>query len=128
MSNTLTDRLAAALRACVHREGDYLALADAALAEYDAAVAITPRIVITMEGGLVQDVSANVPGIEFVKVDYDTEGADADDYTQVAQLEPDGTITGHADAFINRGSVSVDVELVDKRFEEAQAYEEQAHD
>ena len=42
-----------------------------------------PCIVIEVEGGLVQSVYANIPGIEVFKIDLDTEGADKDDITNM---------------------------------------------
>lgn len=46
------------------------------------------RLVITMEGGLIQNISSTEP-IECLVIDYDTEGVDADRLTTIAQN--DGT-------------------------------------
>jgi hypothetical protein len=46
------------------------------------------RIVITVQGGLIQDISSSEP-IECLVIDYDTEGADADQLTSIPQ--DDGT-------------------------------------
>lgn len=49
----------------------------------------TPRVVIEIEGGLVQNVTANCL-LEVVKIDYDTEGCDDDDLSGVVLLDEDG--------------------------------------
>ena len=46
------------------------------------------RIVITMDGGLILDVSASEP-VEYLVIDFDTEGADADRLSNI--LQSDGT-------------------------------------
>jgi hypothetical protein len=54
------------------------------------------RIVVVIEGGLVQTILADDPdGIEAVVLDYDTEGADPGDYTTITQS--DGS---ESDAFV----------------------------
>lgn len=35
-----------------------------------------PRVVITMEGGLIQHIMADVEGVEVLVMDFDTEGGD----------------------------------------------------
>ncbi len=40
------------------------------------------RIVVYVEGGIVQEIVSDTPGIEVVKLDYDTEGADDDELTE----------------------------------------------
>ena len=63
-------------------------------------------IVITLEGGLVQGISSDDPklvGEEVVVIDYDSEGADADEVEQVPQDEGGET----EDAVISRHEVGV---------------------
>lgn len=53
-----------------------------------------PLIIVTMEGGICQSVSSEDPlliGCDYVVIDYDTEGADAADMSDVHQA--DGEIT-----------------------------------
>ena len=38
-----------------------------------------PHVIVTLEGGLIQDIWANVPGIAFTRIDYDVEGAEEED-------------------------------------------------
>ena len=46
------------------------------------------RLLITVEGGLVQSVSSNIPiDATYVILDYDTEGADPEDIVAVPQGE-----------------------------------------
>ena len=69
-----------------------------------------PRLVIHMEGGLIQDLEADQP-LNILVVDRDTEGVDEDELME---------ITGE-DAYASDRSVSkneVDVEHVDQVFEE----------
>jgi hypothetical protein len=130
-----TDKLAAALweLICISKtaawsEGSFRlddALEDARIAYEEYAAEGTPRLVITMVGGIIQDLSAHVPGIEAVLVDYDTEGADADDgVVQIAQLNWNGTVRGYEDAFVRRADFAVNAPLVATRFKEAEAGDE----
>lgn len=50
----------------------------------------TIKIVIACDGGLVQDVTANIP-MEYAMVDYDVEGADTDRLTAIPQVDVIGT-------------------------------------
>jgi hypothetical protein len=43
------------------------------------------RVVVVIEGGNVQEIMANRPGVHVVKVDYDSEGADRDEVKRVLQ-------------------------------------------
>ena len=45
-----------------------------------------PRIVVTLEGGLVQNITSNLPA-EVLVIDYDTECAEEDRLTNVPQGE-----------------------------------------
>jgi hypothetical protein len=52
----------------------------------------TFKIYVTMEGGICQGVSTNDPalvGAEYVVIDYDTEGADVCDVSEVVQSDGD---------------------------------------
>lgn len=69
-----------------------------------------PRLVIHMEGGLIQDLQADQP-LNILVVDRDTEGVDEDELMEIAG----------EDAYASDRSVSkneVDVEHVDQVFEE----------
>lgn len=47
-----------------------------------------PQIIITVEGGVIQDVSANVP-INYMTIDFDADGADEDKIYPVPQSDGD---------------------------------------
>jgi len=49
-----------------------------------------PQVVITLEGGLVQDILSSVP-VDAAVIDYDSEGADLDDITPIPQTPNPGT-------------------------------------
>jgi len=49
--------------------------------------AATPIIVIGCEGGLVQGASSNIAGLSMIVLDYDTQGADDDEITEVPQSD-----------------------------------------
>ncbi len=49
--------------------------------------AATPIIVVGCEGGLVQGSSSNIEGLSMIVLDYDTEGADDDEITEVPQSD-----------------------------------------
>ena len=63
------------------------------------------RVVIGCDGGLVQDVSANVP-VDFAMIDYDVKGADDDRLTAIPQTGGDPVqayaYTAHADVMPER--------------------------
>lgn len=65
-----------------------------------------PRLVVVMEGGVIQALVADAP-MEVAVVDYDAEGADPDFVSQVAQLDADGSISGYEDAVISLPHVEV---------------------
>jgi hypothetical protein len=44
----------------------------------------TPRVIVVLEGGLVQDIVTTIP-MDAAVIDYDTEGAEEDDLTQIPQ-------------------------------------------
>jgi hypothetical protein len=69
-----------------------------------------PRVVLTIEGGLVSDVLATVP-IECLTIDYDTEGADVTDLSKVPQGNG-----AFADAFAVIRSTNIDPERVGELF------------
>lgn len=78
----LPDAMVALERAHPGQSSAVAALVDGAPAA--EVVAAKPRIVIVMEGGLVQAVMGeNADGVEVARVDWDTEGADEDDLTQL---------------------------------------------
>jgi len=47
--------------------------------------ALTPRIVVTVEGGLIQNVMADQQ-VDLLVIDYDVEGCDPDDLNEVPQV------------------------------------------
>jgi hypothetical protein len=47
----------------------------------------TPRVIVVLEGGLVQDILTTVP-MDAAVIDYDTEGAEEDELTQIPQDLP----------------------------------------
>src|ERR1039457_865017 len=49
--------------------------------------AATPIIVVGCEGGLVQGASSNIEDLSMIVLDYDTEGADDDEITEVPQSD-----------------------------------------
>lgn len=98
--NTTADQLAAALRLCIEafdqmadgatfdqaleRTGCVNA-ATGVLATYSTQPATEPpRVCIRMEGGLVQSVFSDVP-MNFIGIDYDTDGADDDEVFPMPQ-------------------------------------------
>ena len=70
-----------------------------------------PRILITIEGGLIQDALADAD-CEILIIDYDTEGVDEADLTPVPQ--GDGKTI---DAIIQRGSVDINAQEVNRCYE-----------
>src|ERR1035441_4461934 len=58
-----------------------------ALCEQINVPAATPIIVVGCEGGLVQGASSNIEGLSMIVLDYDTEGADDDEITEVPQSD-----------------------------------------
>jgi len=55
--------------------------------EDEVAVPPTPRVIVVLEGGLVQDILTTVP-MDAAVIDYDTEGAEEDELTQIPQDLP----------------------------------------
>jgi len=53
----------------------------------------TVKVVVVIEGGNVQRILSNVPGVQVVKVDYDVEGSPREDLKRVAQYETSGKKT-----------------------------------
>lgn len=103
--STLAERLATALRALrQHTTQSQLyianALADEALADYATACAAGPlRIMVTLEGGMVQWVGSNDPElpVEVLIVDYDTDEADEDEVLfEIPQSSPGSTEEAYA--------------------------------
>lgn len=62
-----------------------------------------PAMIVTMDGGLIQHLCANMP-IEVMVVDYDYEGATEDEISRVRQTEGAG-FNGEEDALISLGDV-----------------------
>lgn len=56
----------------------------------------TPKIVIVIKGGLIQNVLSTVP-VEVLRIDYDIEGADPDNLTYISQS--DGQTPRYATTF-----------------------------
>lgn len=75
-----------------------------------------PRIFINIEGGLIQSVVSDFP-CDIVKIDYDTEGATAED--GVLDFDQDDGTT--SEAFISMGSATVDAAEVDRVFKAAES-------
>lgn len=72
-----------------------------------------PRVVIACDGGLVQGVVSDVP-IQATVIDYDTDGADADEITKVPQGEQGGDENGDARAIVRREAVEVSASSIDR--------------
>jgi len=85
-------------------------IAKHALSEHCTTGDNKPRIVINVEGGLVQAVLSDVP-CELVKIDYDTEGADLEDLKQLDQ--GDGS---EIPAWVDIGSTDCDAVEVARVF------------
>lgn len=132
--NTTQNKLADALRLCERALADYgdrhhggpkfdaCIAARAALAEHDAAEPI--RIVVTMEGGLIGGVFTNHPALVCL-IDFDTEGADPDEYHPLPCLPVDGyphheEAGGWDDAFIRTETATVAPVYVAGRFAQAE--------
>jgi len=58
-------------------------------------IAARSRVVIVLEGGLVQDVLSNVP-MEFARIDYDTDGAEESDLVDIPQTPAGDTAQAYA--------------------------------
>jgi len=71
------------------------------------------RIYITLEGGLIQDIEGIPEGVEIVKMDFDTEGADEEKVTHFTTVDLDGT-THETEACIGVWSVRNDVDGTDR--------------
>lgn len=79
--------------------------------EPEPAPKAAPRVVVVLDGGLVQDVLADVP-VDCVKIDYDTEGADRADLWPVPQDGTEGDRPASSEAFISHFGVEVSPERV----------------
>jgi hypothetical protein len=87
---------------------------------------MTTRIVVTMDGGLIQHIATDAAGagaVSVVVVDYDTDGASVEEVAEVAQLNASGDTEGHALAFLSERTVECDPALVALRFEECAEHE-----
>jgi hypothetical protein len=93
-----------------------------ALQEFDNAQPERARIVVTLEGGFVSDVSADVPA-SYVVVDYDTDGIDEEELCAVSQHARNGTLSGYAEANAHSGTADHAPEFVALRFAEVTAHE-----
>lgn len=76
-----------------------------------------PRIVIVMDGGLIQTVNSDQP-VEVVKIDYDTEGcSDEDGVVELQDVADDGTLIDNSeDAFITNIGADLAPAYVATRF------------
>jgi hypothetical protein len=70
-----------------------LALMDEARALFTSAATTPIRVAVALDGGLVQGAVADRPGVSVTTIDYDTEGADADEVRAIPQ---DGGDTAEA--------------------------------
>ena len=52
------------------------------------------KLIIIVEGGIVQEVYADTPGAEIVLVDHDTEGVDEDEITIIDAETQSGAVIG----------------------------------
>lgn len=77
-----------------------------------AAPVAAPRVVVTMEGGCLTDVSADLPGMELVVVDYDVEDYDGDALRPIPQFDHAGDIEGHEDAVVHHQLATHDARRV----------------
>jgi hypothetical protein len=69
-----------------------------------------PRMVIVLDGGLVQNILANFD-VEVISIDYDIDGADEEDLTPVPQ--GDGSVS---DAYVSAHGVEFKTNRVDDLF------------
>jgi len=65
-----------------------------------------PKVVITLDGGIVQDILSDVP-IDVIVIDYDVEGIEEDRLTQIPQtpdasMEPAYTVEQSANVMPKR--------------------------
>ena len=72
------------------------------------------RVVVVIEGGIVQDILSTEP-VEVAVIDYDTEGAEESDITQILQMEP-GEAPEFASALASVHPYTVDPERVQELF------------
>lgn len=88
-----------------------------------AAMQVTPRIVIGLDGGIIQGATANMP-IEYLVYDYDIEGADFEDIASRPSLDGDGEVeVFNSDVRIPE----INSGVVTKAFSAAEAPEEPGH-
>lgn len=66
-----------------------------------------PRLVIVMEGGVIQSVVADKP-VDVMVVDYDTDGADPARLRSVPQVNAHGVVLGHHSAWVTSHFVEIE--------------------
>jgi len=79
----------------------------------DSTPAPTPRVVVVMDGGLIQDVMCDSP-VSILVVDYDVEGADEDQVVEILQT----LYEDYAEATLSMWEPSAELEFVQHRFNE----------
>ena len=78
------------------------------------------KVIVICEGGLVTDVVADEP-VEVAVIDYDTEGAEADELTRIPQhRELPGVDMKYADACVSVRDVQVGPERANQLFKAVQ--------
>lgn len=88
----------------------------AALNEGDTPEPKRVRVLVAMEGGLVQAVLADTAAVDVGIFDYDTEGAEPHSLTAIPQLDDCGEVVGYADAYASIASVEVSEAFLPRAF------------
>lgn len=78
------------------------------------------RVVVSMDGGLIQNVSADSP-VRLLLVDYDVETADEDRVIEVPQMNAEGEQDGIEDAYVGEDLAELDKRWVDLQFDNWEA-------
>lgn len=105
------------------RDGHAALRGEQALITPPATPGVTPRIVIVMDGGLVQNVLADTL-VEVVKVDYDVDGCDEDDgVVSLQDVDDNGDLLdGFEDAFITDIGAELSPGYVATRFRQCEEH------
>lgn len=76
---------------------------------------IVPRVIVTMEGGLIHNISSDAP-VDVMVIDYDTEGLDEGLITQVGQTDGSGNVTGYQNAYVTLPGAELSPEWIEFQF------------
>lgn len=59
------------------------------------------QIIVTVDGGVIQDISYIPKGVTVKVIDYDVEGGDPENFTRIPQTDDKGRIDGWEDAYVS---------------------------